>query len=201
MKFKKDGKVFETIGEAQKYYCEQVPTTECHKCNLYIKKMPLGYCQQLCEESPRNAAALMGYEVLEDEQEPLDIGSMTLKQAKDYCFMHYKSGCHTDETDCELAKYGVCSEYVHLWDIERPRLTQQELEICNALGAKYVTKDKTCNDGVVVFWVARPHMDDYVDYGYNKDGNDADFLIASVSARIFKSVKPGDCICVEDCTK
>ena len=71
MKFKSpEGKVFKSIEYARLRFCEQYSLVECEKlCKLNInanaKKM---LCNEFCAKYPREAARLMGYEIIEDEQ-------------------------------------------------------------------------------------------------------------------------------------
>lgn len=78
--------------------------------------------------------------------------------------------------------------------IRAPRLTEKELAICKAVGAKWVSRDK----GVLVveLWRERPEMEG----GVTKPTfvADTDCWVADVDCNLFPSVKPGDCICVED---
>lgn len=79
--------------------------------------------------------------------------------------------------------------------IRAPRLTEAELERCRVYNAKYITRDLNAYLGIprVYLWKNMPERD--VNGDYNSDG-----FIAGVDADYFPSVKPGDCICVEEVT-
>lgn len=188
MKFKKDGKVFDDIEKAREYYCLG---RECNFCAI----LPENTCKEECENAPQESALKMGFEVIEDEDE-IDISSMTLAQAKEYCYMHYGSGCRADGTDCVLAKCGVCGEIVHLWDIEYDLLTPQELEICRAVGAKWITRDTFGKHPSICLWNGKPYKDESANIYFVC--HDKVMILASVDESIFRSIKPGDCICVEE---
>ncbi len=80
--------------------------------------------------------------------------------------------------------------------IRVPRLTEPEIAIMRAVGAKYVS---SLDHEVVALWGDKPTFDADI-----KDGWDytfsfrAEHLIAGVSAALFPSVKPGDCIRLEE---
>ncbi len=79
--------------------------------------------------------------------------------------------------------------------IRRPSLTEPELAICKAVGAKWVSMDnfqKTC---LVYLWEHEPNIGlngkEYVPSGEDE------CELGSIKYDLFPSVKPGDCICVE----
>lgn len=80
--------------------------------------------------------------------------------------------------------------------IRLPRLTEPEIAIMRAVGAKYVS---SLDHEVVALWGDKPTFDADI-----KDGWDytfsfkAEHLIAGVSASLFPSMKPGDCIGLEE---
>lgn len=72
------------------------------------------------------------------------------------------------------------------WDLtDKPKLTDGELTICSLLGAKWIGRHKDAD--YVVLWPDNPV------------GEDTKKAIGSLDATTFPSIKPGDCICVEDC--
>lgn len=70
MKFKnkETGEVFSKIIDAKYDFCEKV-NHKCGKCKLMQSNNTLLLCQVYCELYPKQAAELMGYEVIEDEPE------------------------------------------------------------------------------------------------------------------------------------
>lgn len=76
--------------------------------------------------------------------------------------------------------------------IRAPRLTEAELAICKAAGAKWVTRPISIGFGFdfkVFLWREKPQ--------YLAGDNVEQSWVAAVSTEIFKSVHPGDCINVE----
>ncbi len=81
--------------------------------------------------------------------------------------------------------------------IRAPRLTEAELSICKAVGAKWVSKDANCDDGTINFWSSKPL---YAEGMYNNQTEDNSVVATLMCGRktLFVSVRPGDCICVEE---
>lgn len=72
-----------------------------------------------------------------------------------------------------------------------PQLSFTELDICGALGAHWVTHDKeACN---VTLWTERPSP-----YGGGFIGNGKGIFLGCIVDTLFPTVKPGDCIEIED---
>lgn len=69
-----------------------------------------------------------------------------------------------------------------------PRLTEKELEICRALGAKWVSRNEGCR--MVHLWKTRPSGNRL----FHSDEQD----IGLIDASLFPSVKDGTCICAEE---
>ena len=65
-----DGRVFDSIEEAKKYFCSHFSTIECMKmCPLNIRLNPKKeICKDFVIRYSDSAARLMGYEIIEDEQ-------------------------------------------------------------------------------------------------------------------------------------
>lgn len=198
MKFEsKDGKVFGSIEAATNEFCNS-RNCECNGCLIANK-----HCLSWVIKHPKEAAALMGYKVIEDYSElavkiPRDIGKMTLAEAKEYCRKQriertpkYKF-CNESECGCELKRRNICIDWVHEWNFDR--LTPEELEICRALEAKWVSRDGSCEGEVVHLWSSEPKQDEDGDYLYSSDNAP----IAAVFKGIFKSINRGDCINVEE---
>lgn len=65
-----DGRVFDSIEEAKKYFCSHFSTIECMKmCPLNTRLNPKKeICKDFVIRYSDSAARLMGYEIIEDEQ-------------------------------------------------------------------------------------------------------------------------------------
>lgn len=200
MKFRKD-LIFDGIENARSFYCHIYPgkNHECGTCGLYSQNNGRTLmCHAFCKDFPHDAAKIMGYEVIGDEADALeistDVGSMTLAQAKDYCLAHVRTGCYNDGK-CELSNKNICKKYVSGWNFRSALLTPQELEICMSLGAKWVTRAEA---GLYTeLWSVTPmkRRDDegrvyFVACGIGP--------IANTDHSLFPSIKPGDCINVEE---
>lgn len=193
MKFKKDGKVFDNIRDAKEYYCDTL-SVRCEGCVLYDET-----CTARAEKDPPGYARLMGFEIIEDEpvtQElPLDIRGMTLRQAKEYCANH--KNAIGDDLNCENhCKFRTlfCGMTVDNWKLNRRLLTPDELEICRKIGAKWASKDRHKMSNIE-FWKDKPVLSED---GFTYSGGER---VAYLPSRCFPSLKPGDCICVDDLIK
>lgn len=198
--------------EDGKPHCSICPAFYPEHCKLdqyYSQKhLNIDNCYGFCVNNPRMAAEIMGFEVIEDEYSgatekptlPDDISAWTLAQAKEYCLEHstwLKEGRDDScRKYCELGRRHICSfgdSYdVYQWDLDSPRLTPAELEICKILGAKFVKVCNMTSYGVLYaeLWSREP----------TTDGTYWQCRIAQVHASMFPSLKPGDCICVEGLT-
>ena len=78
--------------------------------------------------------------------------------------------------------------------IRAPRLTEAELAICKAVGAKWVSRDSTENS-YVYLWDAKPKYSG-VGYGF-KDYNGNPSISVVYNSGLFPSIHLGDCINVE----
>ena len=76
------------------------------------------------------------------------------------------------------------------WDLkEAPRLTEQEIAIMRAVGAKWVSRDD--NSVIVNIWSKKPEK--------HNGGYEMPFsCVCSIDPRLFPSVHPGECIAVEN---
>lgn len=141
MKFRsKTGEVL-LIGEAVTAYCGRPNRGRCEDCYLYA---PSGdqNCQGWATNHPHEAARLMGYEVVDNEKEEVNMGKplkdWTLGECQSHCEMVLGSG-----DDCRgcaleyLAKNGECifkdcPRDIQLEDMDtrnkKPRWTEQEVE-------------------------------------------------------------------------
>ncbi len=76
----------------------------------------------------------------------------------------------------------------HPNNIVRSCLTEAELAICKAVGAKWVSRDNGLS--VAVLWMDKPHLTD--------SGYEGGTVAAEIYGKHFLCVRPGDCICVEE---
>ena len=80
---------------------------------------------------------------------------------------------------------------------DKLHLTEQELAICKALGAKWVSWDKfhipELRRGIVDLWKCSPH--------YNGAQYSGTGLLARVDIEMFPSLNPGDLVNVEEILK
>lgn len=105
-----------------------------------------------------------------------------------------KSGIYITENGLPLNqddKLVFCGYICHVINhpesiIRQPRLTPEELAICKAVGAKWVSRNKSPEDSFVDLWTDKPKNDGE---GY-RYANQCGFL----KARAFPSVHPGDCL-------
>ena len=101
--------------------------------------------------------------------------------------MHDLDGYVSGNTVCDVVNH---PESI----IRAPRLTEPEIAIMRAVGAKWVSRDEGFDD--VFLWLDKPRLSDD-NKGYylsSKLGN----CITSVRAKLFPSVKPGDLIGLEE---
>lgn len=133
------------------------------------------------------------------------IGQMSGEEIKAYC--HKMQGgrgyCHQDcplydthnIVHCELMRHRPSD-----WDTTTPRepLTTSEMEICRAVGAKWVTRDAVFNKDVVELWNVEPVESSTVLEMY-KGANDDPYCgyIGVLDRSLFPSIQPGDKICVD----
>lgn len=196
MKFKKDGRTFDNIEDARAVYCNGLH--KCEACAIY-RVLAHGNCREFCAKNPQTAAGLMEFEIIEDDQSPdktqelpLDIGTMTLAQAKEHCrnFRLSHAGHCEEVGTCELRSRHICGDWPHEWEIVRDRLTPEELEICRAIGAKWASKDRHKMSNIE-FWKDKPVLSGD---GFTYSGGER---LAYLPCHCLPSLKPGDCICVD----
>ncbi len=126
------------------------------------------------------------------------LSEWTLDEAQQYCIDFRERlevrACE-DADGCVLREKGICKAaktWPHLWDLSR--LTEPEIAIMRAVGAKWVSRDKGFDD--VYLWSDKPKVSkDYEEYYIPSNPGDC---ISSTQARLFPSVKSGDCIELED---
>lgn len=127
----------------------------------------------------------------------MDFENMTLSQVKEHCRKwRLEHGYPCEETGCDLKRRHICNDWAHEWDFDK--LTAEELEICKAVGAKYISIDKPVSlPDVVELWKEKPVLNGCSGIYENRA---VDARLAAVSMQLFPSLKPGDCICVNDIT-
>lgn len=76
---------------------------------------------------------------------------------------------------------------------DSPKLTAMELAFCRAVGAKWVSRDKEY-DMFVRLWCEKPECINNSHYISDSDMS----LVGKLVCNAFPSVKPGDCIKVEE---
>ena len=88
-----------------------------------------------------------------------------------------------------VSNFVLCSLINHPESIIRaPRLTEPEIAIMRAVGAKWVSLDTSSMDEAVALWSDKPENDESGDFCSPLS------VIAIVTAARFPSVKPGECI-------
>ena len=87
--------------------------------------------------------------------------------------------------------------------IRAPRLTEAELAICKAVGAKWLTLDCVTSSGLSVYlWDKKPQAHEVKGVGMCYYASDSGAKnVARIDGAVFPGLKPGDCICVEEATK
>ena len=164
MKFRnpKTGKVFNEIWPLLNMYCA---SHNCDKCALPT------YCVRYCIDFPKEAAALMGYELVEDtstdtltdQQNTLTARPDSLteeanmdKPLKDWTLEETQEFCDEHECgSCELFRNHDCllNSSPNKWNLlGKPRFTQQEVERAKAIKVLYpeilyIQEDDRCLRG------------------------------------------------------
>ncbi len=108
-------------------------------------------------------------------------GKTTDESCADYCNAHP-----------EEAVAIIGAEIIEVED--KPRLTEQELAICKAVGAKWASIDD--DGGDVELWDEEPCKGSNGSYfiGYPP----SPFGLARIASGLFPSLRPGDCVNVEE---
>lgn len=130
MKFRnpETGEVFEDMTAARFAFCRM----KCKPCPIScFQNEDETRCDIFCCDHPREAARLMGYEVVEEANMDKPLKDWTLGELSDYCkkVVDPDGNCF----NCEAKKYiGLCpfEETAPCdWDFEvKPRFTEQEVE-------------------------------------------------------------------------
>lgn len=89
-----------------------------------------------------------------------------------------------------VSNFVLCSLINHPESIIRaPRLTEPEIAIMRAVGAKWVSRDERIN-GFCDLWENKPSVCE----GLYANRDKETVPLASVKSRLFPTVKPGDCV-------
>ena len=117
------------------------------------------------------------------------------KRGCDGCYFYVDGKCEVKNIMTEGNMKNISSPF--RWDLPE-LLTEQELDICRSVGAKWVTLDpEKYYHAYVKFWDNKPSL--YEDgSGYHGDTGNAANLVGTVLANLFPSIHPGDCLAVYD---
>ena len=193
----------------------------CDVCPISGKAVEGQSCYEYCQSHLEEAAALIGFEIVDEE-------SKFAKDVNTHCKADkprlakilgvevgekFKIPINGGIATFEITENGkfktdppnmVGSTYMLLEAIERPeiiihqtRLTPDELTICKALGAKWVSRDDeepSFSFMDVRFWKSMPSKGSRSYYTTESDSD----TIALCDAYLFPSLKPGDLVNVED---
>lgn len=212
MKFKdpKTGEVFEDFKSAYENFCKDKECWSCKLPNAINKTTPDGKCcAQYATKNQLETLAIMGYEVIEDDtvagntnvpaNSDKPLSEWTLGEVKQYCVEHTKTSDKDYDMVCAGCKFNtVCSINADEWQLcEKPVLTEDELTICRALGAKWVSREEDW-PYTVMLWDTQPKVAEYQGKKSYEGRIGEPLVIADIRPDKFPSVKPGDCICVEE---
>ena len=193
MKFRdpETGEILNGAIDMAEHYCQKFSDC-CVGCQIKGHPGHLS-CVDWVVDNPVTAANRMGYEVIEDaipEKKPLR--DMTVGEWKALCDkrtreLHEDGKLGAECDGCDMAE--ICAIPPDEWDLtEKPHLTAAELNICKAVGAKWVSRDNGLS--VAVLWMDKPHLTD--------SGYEGGTVAAEIYGKHFLCVRPGDCICVEE---
>lgn len=166
------GLEFENIKEARDRFCATAGT--CHTCSISIcyngKKMS---CLDFCDAYPVEAVRRMWYTVIEED--PQD-------------------GAKKEEDKVEEKKFDL-AEALGVKDSAVWRLTEPEIAIMEATGAKWVSLDgkegnPSCN---VSLWWEKPSLETDPVQGALFVGPEG-CAAGTLPSALFPSIQPGDCI-------
>ncbi len=132
---------------------------------------------------------------MDKQDKPLS--EWTLGEAKTFCEKRTESqdweGLGAECEGCPLNV--VCAITASEWDLkEAPRLTEQEIAIMRAVGAKWLSRGT--GEAYVDLWVDEPVLATTDKKFYARNGT-----IARVHTTKMPSVKSGDCIGLEEAEK
>ena len=201
------GETFEDIAVAKRKYCLNHPCTS-GGCKFH-EATNGGLCTKWAQAHPEEAAELMGLVAEEAEETPdkdinvpgKPLSEWTLGEAQAFCKKRTESqnweGLGAECEGCPLNV--VCAITASEWDLkEAPRLTAPEIAVMRAVGAKWVSRDKTVD--WVNLWSQEP-VNKYDSGVYIWAPEEESGYIGEVRASLFPSVKPGECIGLEEAEK
>lgn len=218
MKFRnpETGKVMQNSYQLYRALCidKACPCPQCPIRDKVLRNVR-SECEYWIYLHQEEAARLMGYEVIEEEDmkvigTPLErqanaamdkkpdrpLSEWTLTEVSRYCVARKCDDCKFGVSDAGECRCGLAKNSPAAWDCSewgKPRLTPAELAICKAVGAKWVSRDK--DEYFVILRSAEPVENGN---GCFCTAEDSESWIADVGVGLFPSVKPGDCICVYD---
>ncbi len=202
----KDGNVFTSMRAAAKVFCTGRACSDCP-----LNGFQNHGCWEWAEAYPEKAAGLMGLEVLEEPGPEKDVKVPGKPRLADVLGVKVRQKWRVvcpeeniDSVEVWLNEKGhligetlvagsviLCAAINHPESIIRaPRLTEPEIAIMRAVGAKWVSRDEGFDD--VFLWSDRPRRSDD-NKGYYLSSKLGD-RITSIRAQLFPSVKPGECI-------
>lgn len=200
------GKVFNDIEMARQHFCTVPACVNCPLASWNNNTRNELTRKMFCSEYPAEAAQRMGYQVIDDKDKNMDkldkpLSDWTLGELKEYCFGRdcmCQGGCAFWHGTCHFRGLSPSS-----WNLKgpspRPRLTSTETAIMRAVGAEWVSKDKS-GVSTASLWSARPQMDPTGVYGLLDayDPTAKDGPLAVVDGQLFPSVIPGDCVRLQE---
>ena len=209
-----------SLKKAQEAYCRA--TNKCIKCPFFRrvtrKSFPFELheaCAEYAMQHPDKAIELMGLEVVEEVAEGINTrGKAVNPRLAEILGVNagekFQIPINGSIATFEITGDGhfettppnmVGSTYLLLEAIERPeiiirqsRITPEELAICKAVGAKWLCMDDAGFKADL--WNTKPSKTDkgiYVAFGVDP--------MARLQPYVFPSLKPGDCINVEEMMK
>lgn len=204
MKFRDSatGAVFDNISAARKFYCNR--DGSCIRCPIYAGNNGTGdYCETFVGEHPVDAARLMGYEIIREDT----MNEKTDNSLKDWTLEEAMVLCEERAGDCDGCPFKLsapnkydkwCAIYAPPQHYQLPEATSFTPE--EMTGVQWLAK---CG----VKWISRYGSKNSVDLWSEKPKNRGEFHANSdsiwcgwVTSEFLPSVKPGDCICVEEVT-
>lgn len=186
-----------TLSEVQEYCKNREDCKDCifynenvWDCRVYtipnewkLSKIKPENSEEACESTKPHLAEILGVEVGERFHIAGSEGKTFWVTDKGYF--------ETDPPHFSGSSFLLMDAINHPEKIARnTRLTEAELAICKAVGAKWVSRNQIGMDALHL-WDKKPSGDRNF---YNGDARS----LATVAESFFPSLKPGDCICVEE---
>lgn len=212
MKFKdpKTGELFDSISAARHAFCDKV--FNCVQCPVAGDDRN---CFTNVRRNPVESARLMGYEIMDEEgkmekeNKPrlaevlgVEVGErftneeLTGKYRRYFWIDEYGEPRPSDSFDEHTdSMFWILRSINHPESIIRaPRLTEPEIAIMRAVGAKWVSLDDTESIEYVYLWDYKPIFSDTnCEFGWD-NGRPS---VAQVLKSLFPSVEPGDCLSID----